>query len=156
MDIQFVIDPYACVQYIVEYISKSESGISSLLKKTVESFNQSNPSIKEKLRCIVNKFINSNEISAQEACYLSLGFSVSKSSRSSIFINTAPPENRVHILKPKEQLNNLPSDSTDIFSSGLLDYYPLRPRELENVCLAKFAAYFTIASKKTSKNVVFF
>jgi len=31
IDIQFVLDPYACAMYIVSYISKSQRGMSNLM-----------------------------------------------------------------------------------------------------------------------------
>ncbi|CAF4566580.1 unnamed protein product [Rotaria sp. Silwood2] len=33
MDIQFILDPYACLKYCVEYINKSENGMSKLLRE---------------------------------------------------------------------------------------------------------------------------
>lgn len=34
MDIQFVLDPFSCIVYIVSYISKSEREMGMLLKQT--------------------------------------------------------------------------------------------------------------------------
>ena len=36
MDIQFILDPYACAMYIVSYISKSQRGLSNLLSNEIE------------------------------------------------------------------------------------------------------------------------
>jgi hypothetical protein len=35
MDIQFILDPYACLKYCVEYINKSENGMSKLLREAL-------------------------------------------------------------------------------------------------------------------------
>jgi hypothetical protein len=35
MDIQFILDPYACSMYCVDYISKSENGMSKLLREAL-------------------------------------------------------------------------------------------------------------------------
>ncbi len=35
MDIQFILDPYACLMYCVDYISKSENGMSKLLREAL-------------------------------------------------------------------------------------------------------------------------
>ena len=32
MDLQYILDPYACVVYVVSYISKAKRGMSKLLK----------------------------------------------------------------------------------------------------------------------------
>ena len=58
-----------------------------------------------KLREIGNRFLNSVEISAQEAVYIVLQLPMRKSSRQVIFINTAPPEERViKLLKPMNEI----------------------------------------------------
>jgi len=59
-----------------------------------------------------------------------------------VFINTAQPEERVYILRPQEELEELEDDSTEIRCKNLLDYYVLRPDELEDTCLAEFASMF--------------
>ena len=35
IDIQFILDPYACSMYCVDYISKSENGMSKLLREAL-------------------------------------------------------------------------------------------------------------------------
>ena len=68
MDTRFVLDIYACAMYIVSYISKAQKGMSQLLQRACEG----NSSIKQKVRDIGNKFLNSVEISAQETVYIVL------------------------------------------------------------------------------------
>lgn len=115
MDIQFILDPYACVQYILQYINKSERGMSNLLRQVVKEYNEDNHSIKEKLKTIANTFINANEISAQEASYFLLGLSVSENSRMVTYVNTANPEERVQLIKSERELKKLDDSSTNIF-----------------------------------------
>jgi hypothetical protein len=69
MDIQFILDPYACSMYRVDYISKSENGMSKLLREALNELKKGNNTVRERLRVIANKFLNSSEISAQEAVY---------------------------------------------------------------------------------------
>ena len=64
MDIQFVLDVYACAMYIVSYISKAQKGMSELLKTACEGVRRGNSSIKQQVRDIRNKFLNNVEISA--------------------------------------------------------------------------------------------
>ena len=104
MDIQFVLDVYACAMYIVSYISKAQKGMSrQLLQRACDEARQGNSSIKQQVRDIGNKFLNSVEISAQEAVYIVLQLPMRKSSRQVVFINTAPPEERVRLLKPMNE-----------------------------------------------------
>ncbi len=100
MDIQFVLDVYACAMYIVSYISKAQKGMSELLCKACGEAREGNANIKQQVRDIGNKFLNSVEISAQEAVYIILQLPMRKSSRNVIFINTSPPAERVELLKP--------------------------------------------------------
>ena len=64
MDIQFVLDVYACAAYIVSYISKSQKGMSQLLRRAYDEARAGNSSIKQQVRDIGNQFLNSVEISA--------------------------------------------------------------------------------------------
>jgi hypothetical protein len=72
MDIQFVLDVYACAMYIVSYISKAQKGMSELLRRACAEAKEGNANIKQQVRDIGNKFLNSVEISAQEAVYVVL------------------------------------------------------------------------------------
>ena len=72
MDIQFVLDPYACAVYILSYITKGQRGMSKLLCKACDEAKEGNKDIVNKARHIGNKFLNHVEISSQEAIYLVL------------------------------------------------------------------------------------
>ena len=57
MDIQYVLDVYACAMYIVSYISKAQKGMSELLRKAVEEAKEGNTNIKQQVRDIGNKVL---------------------------------------------------------------------------------------------------
>ena len=80
MNIQFVFDVYACAMYIVSYVSKAEKRMSELLRKTCAGAKESNNSIKQQVRDIGNKFLNSVEISAQEAVHIIFQLPIGKKS----------------------------------------------------------------------------
>jgi hypothetical protein len=101
------------------------------------------------MRKIANVFLNGVEVSAQEASYGVLGIPLTNSSRDCIFIPTGPPEERLIFVKTENELRNLDSDSTDIGARGLLDHYVQRPDEIEDICLAEFAARYTYSSRKS-------
>lgn len=141
MDIQFILDPYACCKYCAAYVSKSCRGMSKLLKEVVEEVKSGNMTIKEKLKKYGHVFINKSEVSAQEAAYGNLGMALSRCSRDSVYINTSRPSDRVVLTKSAAELKQLPADSTDVNLEGLLDHYAQRPPQLDNCTLAEFAAW---------------
>ena len=73
--------------------------MSDLLRTACEKARKGNSNIKQQERDIGNKFLNNVEISAQDAVYILLQLPTSKSSRQVVFIMTAPPEDRVQLLK---------------------------------------------------------
>ena len=151
MDIQFVLDVYACAAYIVSYISKSQKGMSQLLRRACDEARAGNSSIKQQVRDIGNQLLNSVEISAQEAVYIVLQLPMRKSSRQVIFINTTPPEERVQLLKPMNEIEEMDDDSEEVHCSGLLNRYKQRPASFENISLADWAALYDSCQKPFMK-----
>ena len=92
MDVQFVLDPYACAVYILSYITEGQKGISKLLDKASKEANSGNKDIVNRVRHIGKAFLNAAEISAQEAVYLVLQMPLRRSSREFQFINTSNPD----------------------------------------------------------------
>ena len=73
-----------------------------------------------------------------------------------VFINSNLPECRYRIFRKKEELDEPPDDSTDIFQRNMLDRYTDRPDShfqngkyaiLENLCFAEFISYYYVESK---------
>lgn len=126
MDIQFILDPYACAVYIVSYISKGQRGMSNLLRHACEEAKTSNSDIRQQVRRIENKFLSL--VGAQEAVYIVLQMPLRHSSRGITFVNTSPPEERVVLIKPKHVLEELQDYSTDIESGNIVTLYQQRPR----------------------------
>lgn len=149
MDCQFILDPFACSVYIVDYINKADRGMSNLLRAAVEEAKTGNSSIRDSLRAISKVFLNSSEISAQETIYCLAGLPLSQASESDVYINTGHPNERVGILKSLIDLQSLDPSSTDIFKNNLLDHYKNRPHDLtfDTMSLAYFAAYYTFSTK---------
>ena len=150
MDIQFVTNVFACAMYIASYVTKSQRGMSELLRKAADEAKLNDGSnIRQQLRAVGNKFLNAVEISAQEACYILLQLCMRKSSRQVIFVNTNLPEDRVFLLKPQSVIENMDDDDENVESRGLITRYEERPESLENTCLADFACWYT-ANKAVS------
>uniref|UniRef100_A0ABD2W1Y8 ATP-dependent DNA helicase n=1 Tax=Trichogramma kaykai TaxID=54128 RepID=A0ABD2W1Y8_9HYME len=154
MDLQGVLDAYAAAFYMVNYVTKIDAGLSKLLKEANEDVENGNYNIQQRLAKIANAFINGSVMSAQEAAYQILSLPLCHSTRSSIYINTVPKENRSRILKNKKELENLPKNSTDIFRSNIFDKYEKRLSKYENYCLADFACKFTTHEHITSDELI--
>jgi hypothetical protein len=86
-------------------------------------------------------------LSAQEAVYIALQLPIRKSSHQVIFIDTSPPENRVQLLKPLQEINDMEDDSHEVYASGLIWRYIKRPAKLENLSLADWAAWYDSTGK---------
>jgi hypothetical protein len=142
MDIQFITDIYQCAMYVVSYVSKAHRGISEVLLNATKEAKDGNFTLKETFRHIANSFTNSVEISAQEAVYILLGMPMRHCSRKVQFINTSPPEDRVRLLKPMNVIQQLEDDDEDVITSNMITRYAGRPKALEDVCLADWAAYY--------------
>lgn len=148
MDIQFILDAYACATYIMSYISKGQRGMSNLLWHACEEARQNDSDIRQQVRRIGNKFLSHVEIGAQEAVYLVLQIPLRHSSRSVTFINTAPIDERVVLLKPRHVLEELKESSTDIEAGNIIKLYQQRPKVLEGICLADFVSWFQVKYHK--------
>ena len=148
MDIQFILNSYGLVSYVTSYMMKSNHTMSRLLNMAVEDIeNRKELSHKQKLYSLANKWQNCSEISAQECVYNLLAMPVSYCSREVVFIQTFPMKERFTMLKRPEVLMNMrDKNSTDIFQNSLMDYYACRPDEMEETCLAEFAAWYHYVS----------
>ena len=60
------------MSYIINYISKTDAGLSKLLREAASDIEDGNITIKQKLQKIAKVFINGNLMSAQEAVYYCL------------------------------------------------------------------------------------
>ena len=129
------------------YLKGSKSELSELLRKACAEAKEGNSNIKQQVRDIGNTFLNSVEISAQEAVYIILQLPMRKSSREIIFINTSPPDERIQLLKPLSEIEELPDESEEIHSGGLIKRYIERPASFENVTLADWAAWYDSCRK---------
>ena len=102
MDIQYILDPYACVMYVASYMMKSEESMGDLLKQV--SNESSSQEIQDQLRFLGSVFLTHRELCAQEAVYRILSLPLKHLSRKVVNINTDPKPERVVILKKQTVL----------------------------------------------------
>ena len=67
-----------------------------------------------------------------------------RQSRKVVFINTDSKNERTSMSKPLSHIAQMDDDDDDLFMTGLIDRYAARPDNLENLCLAKFAANYDV------------
>ena len=151
MDIQYVLDAYACVMYVASYIMKTEKSMGVLLKQVAAEVRRDE--LRTQLRKIGSAFLDHREISAQEAVYRLLSLPMKQLSRAVVFVDTNIKKDRIAVLKGRDAIDQLDGEDTDVFQKSLVDRYMHRPRRLKNMCLAEFAASYSTCYNKNDDEV---
>ncbi|XP_072565389.1 uncharacterized protein [Paramormyrops kingsleyae] len=155
MDIQFVVDAYSCIVYIISYISKAEREMGLLLANAQkEATQQGNLDAKEALRQLGSVFLHNREVSAQESVYRLTNMRLKEGSRKVQFIPTG--ENVVkmslplNVIRKKAECEN--ENEQGIWMNSITDRYKARPetKEFAGMCLARFASEYRILCKSQS------
>ena len=110
MDIQFVLNAYACVMYVASYIMKTERSMGELLKHVAAEARTEE--LKKQLRKVGSAFLTHREVSVQEAVYRILSLPLKQMSRSVVFVDTNPKNERIAVLKDNASLSQLEDTST--------------------------------------------
>ncbi len=142
MDIQFVLNAYACVMYVASYIMKTERSMGELLKRVAAEARTDE--LKTQLRKVGSAFLTHREVSAQEAVYRLLSLPMKLLSRSVVLVDTNPKNERIAVLKSSDSLSQLEDNDTNVFQNSLIDRYQHRPQNLRDICLAEFAATYFV------------
>ena len=144
LDIQFVIDTYACVAYIISYISKSEAEIGALLMDAKKEAKEGNKDAAEAMKHIGQAYIQNREVSAQEAVYRVCGMHLKESSRKTVFVPTG--KNPLKMSLPMNVLNSKRSNTDNVWMTSITEKYFARPdlEEFNSMCLARFCSQYTL------------
>lgn len=62
MDIQYILDAYACLTYIVAYMNKSNRGVSKILAQAMNEVKNNNVETIEQFRLLGKTFLNASEV----------------------------------------------------------------------------------------------
>lgn len=81
IDVQFVVDGYSCIAYIVSYISKKESEEGELLKAAQREAREGNANALTELRKIGRVYLTHREVSSMEAIWRATGMMLKNCSR---------------------------------------------------------------------------
>ena len=154
IDVQYVLDPYSCIMYIISYIAKSESELGVVLKQARDDMIKEGKNVNEtrSLKSLAHKYFTHREVSVQEAVVRLSGYKLKQFSRQVIFIPTN--EDDIRMSKPLTKIvNNEDTDNSSIWLTSIYDRYYARPTtaEFDNMCLARFAADYRILSTTEAK-----
>ena len=69
-------------------------------------------------------------------------------SRSVVFIDTNPKNQRIAVLKNIDALKQPDEEDTNVFEKSLVDRYQHRPLSIQSMCLAEFAATYVVRHQK--------
>ncbi|XP_022312092.2 uncharacterized protein LOC111117320 [Crassostrea virginica] len=171
MDIQYVLDPFSCIVYIISYISKAEREIGMLLKQTQIEATEGNLSARDTIKRIGSAYLNHREVSAQEAVYRVCNLKMKESSRKVIFIPVG--ENPTRLSKPLAQIKQHSGckigehkmksnddhdddddgddnvEEEDMWMTNIVERYESRPKLnlFHKMCLAEFCSDYRVLAK---------
>ena len=161
MDIQFVLDPFSCIVYIISYISKAEREMGMLLRQTKLESEEGNLNARQTMKAIGSAYLHHREVGVQEAVYRVCGLHMKECSRKVTFIPVG--ENPTRMTKPLSQIKrksgkqndeNDNDDDDDIWMTNIIERYQSRPRlrKFEKLCLASFCSEFRVLPKSQIPN----
>jgi len=141
IDIQPVFDPYACVAYMLSYVTKSERDEASFLQAVVDRAGD-NANARSLLYQFGNALLSNRQIGQQLATAIVLGFPLYGASRRSIFCPAQFPHHRRRTLLPELVLRNMLPGDTEVFGDNIVDRYHSRPAEMRDLSLYTFCAWY--------------
>ncbi|XP_030284360.1 uncharacterized protein LOC115588118 [Sparus aurata] len=152
IDIQYVVDAYACVVYIISYISKAEKEMGLLLGNARrEAAKEGNSSAKDALKNLGSVYLHNRDVCAQEAVYRLTNMHLKECSRKVVFVpvgeNTVRMSLPLSVLKQKASSHDLTDE--DMWMRSSVDRYKNRPKNgtFNDMCLATFASEYRVLSK---------
>ena len=160
IDLQFVLDPYSCIMYILSYISKSEHELGEILRNAQLELREidGNLDLKKEMRKLGSVYFQNREVSVQEAVLRTVSIPLKRCSRDTVFLATDDKATR--LSKPLQQIQREAAnnhDSKDIWLPSRYERYKARPQgieEFDTMCQASFAAYFCVLSKPEAEAAI--
>ncbi|TKS65838.1 ATP-dependent DNA helicase PIF7 [Collichthys lucidus] len=152
IDVQFVVDAYACVVYIISYISKAEKEMGLLLQCAQrEAAKEGNRDAKDSLKHLGSVYLHNRDVCAQEAVYRLTNMRLKECSRKVVFVPVGEKTVRMSlplkVLQRKALSHDLSAD--DMWMTNIVDRYRSRPVAVDfrDMCLASFASQYRVLSK---------
>uniref|UniRef100_A0A9J7Y7T4 ATP-dependent DNA helicase n=1 Tax=Cyprinus carpio carpio TaxID=630221 RepID=A0A9J7Y7T4_CYPCA len=151
MDIQFVLDSFSCIMYMLSYISKPEHEMNDFLKTVIKGVRETNVNEEDEMKQIMQAYSKHRQVSAQESVARTCSLPMKKCSRSVVFIPT--DDDALKMSLPRSVLHSKDPDSEDVWMSGMIDKYRARPQtpEFEKMCLADFVSNYRVVYGRQTK-----
>ena len=122
-DIQPPLEPFGMIEYILNYVTKAQKGISIIMDQACKEACSGNMDLKASVCHIGNAFLNVVETPQEEAATLVLQIPITRMSRKVVFIPTSHPDERTFLLKDYETLKEMNPESHDIKSHNIIFQY---------------------------------
>ncbi|XP_033967886.2 uncharacterized protein [Pseudochaenichthys georgianus] len=155
MDIQFVVNAYACIVYIISYIAKAEREMGLILSAAHrEATQEGNTDAKQAMRKMGRVYLHNRDVCAQEAVYRLLQMPLKGCSRATVYIPTG--EHATRISRPMATLKRMANSQTltndNMWITSPVDRYAARPSEplFHQMCLATFLSEYRVLSNSES------
>lgn len=116
MDIQYILDEYGCIMYMLSYISKPERELSDYLKTIVKEMSPETATEREEMKEVLQAYSKHREVSAQESVARTCSLKMKSCSREVVFLPTG--DNALKMSLPLSALQNKPADSLNLFAFG--------------------------------------
>ena len=151
MDIQYIVDAYSCVVYIISYISKAEREMGLLLDCAQKEGHKGNLDAKAAFKSLGSVYLHNREVSAQESVYRLTGMHLKECSRKVTFIPTGEYPMRMSlplsVLRDRKRNDN--NEHNTIWMTSVIDRYKHRPQSplFQNMCLATFCSEYRVLSQ---------
>lgn len=142
MDLQYVVDSYSAITYVMSYVLKCENGMSDLMKQIAREYHTDG--VKKQMTEIVRTFNDKREVGLPEAVCRLNGTDLFRKSLSVIYVSPNLEAKRDSMLIPVDKMKEKDDGDTDIYQTGIHDRYVMRPDKLEDMCLADFAVSFDV------------
>ena len=121
---------FKAMTYMCAYFFRAEDETSEAMKQAAREALAGNKSDYGKIKAMARAYATKRECSVQEGVYLVMPeLWLRKIFPVVIFLNSNIPEKRYKIFKKKDEADELPDDSNDIFQRNTLDRYIDRPNE---------------------------
>ena len=145
MDLQYVSNVFACVSYVVSYLSKAEREVGMLLSHTLSEIKEGNNDAKQSMKKLGQAYMHNREVSAQESVYRVCSLRLKECSRKVEYIPVGPDPIRISL--PLKVIQNRTDDNEEnIWMTSKVDRYKARPdgSKFDNMCLASFCSEYRI------------
>ena len=96
-DVQLALDPYAIITYVVNYVSKDETGMTQCLKEALQG--KANEPVRERLNTLKLAYLKNRQMGASEAVYRFFPMKLKNSNVATNFVQTGFIENRTFFFK---------------------------------------------------------